>query len=198
MSPLGYIVSSKKLRNIKSYIKVVNDISLVEDTSKPILIVGLDNAKSYSKDFSILKKKLSENVYWTFDKTEKRDIFEKDIDYFHKHVIFNIIKILNYYYINIIKLNYTGIKKIYNIIFSSNKKYIYINKDMVYILYNSSNILGISLNILEYCGIRKQKVLDKIMSCKSNVLCNDKLKNIPLFNDIGNKKYAIPYFISIE
>lgn len=198
MNPLGYIVSNRRLRNTRSYIKVVKDISLVDDMSKPILIIGLKNAKSYSKDFSILNKKISENVYWTFDKTEKREIFEKDLDNFHKHVIFNIIKILNYYYINIIKLNYTSIKKIYNIIFSSDKKYIYINKDMVYILYNSNNILGISLNILEYCGIQKKKVIDKLCSCKNNIISSGKLKDLSLFNDIGNKKYAIPYFNSIE
>ena len=195
---LGYIVSSRKIKGLNAFVECVNDISLA-DTSKPVLIVGINKAKEYGKDnFSILKKEIAENVYWTYNKTEKRDIFEKDIENFQKLIIFNIINNINYYYVNIIKLNYTRIKNLYNILFSSNKNYIYINKDMIYINYNSNNVLGISLKILEYCGIKKEKIIDKIKSFENNVFYNSDFKWISLLKYIDNKKYAIPYFISIE
>ena len=80
----------------------------------------------------------------------------------------------------------------------TNYLHIYINKDMIYINYNSNNVLGISLKILEYCGIKKEKIIDKIKSFENNVFYNSDFKWISLLKYIDNKKYAIPYFISIE
>ena len=41
MKKLGYIVSDKKINNVKGFVEVVNDISLA-DTTKPVLLVGLE------------------------------------------------------------------------------------------------------------------------------------------------------------
>jgi len=151
MKKLGYIVTDKKINNIKDFVEVVNDISLT-DSTKPVLLVGIETAKKNIENFSILNKKVNDNLFWTFRKTEKRVDFENDINYFYNYIINNITKDIKYYYINILNLKYNKIKKLYNILFSGEKKYIYISNNMLYILYNGS-VLGISILVLEYINL---------------------------------------------
>lgn len=196
MKKLGYIVTDKKINNVKDFVGVVNDISLTDPT-KPVLLVGLENAKKNIENFSILKKKVNDNLFWTFRKTEKRVDFENDINYFYNYIINNITKNIKYYYINILNLKYNKIKKLYNILFSNERKYIYISNNMLYILYNGS-VLGISISILEYIKIDTKKFFRKLYSNKNNIICtnaSDCVKSIKA--EIGNKKYVVPYFMSI-
>lgn len=196
MNKLGYIVTDRKISNVKEFVGVVDDISLADPT-KPVLIVGIDLAKKYIDNFSILDKKVNDNLFWTFKKTENRVDFENDLNYFYNYIIYNIYKNINYYYINILKLKYNKIKKLYNILFSTNKKYIYISNNIIYLLYNK-NILGISITILEYLKIDMKKFFRKLYSNENNVICtnaSDCVKSIK--SEIGNNKYAIPYFMSI-
>ena len=196
MRKLGYIVSDRKLNNVKDFVEVVNDISLA-DLSKPTLLVGLELAKKNVKNFSILDRKNNDNLFWTFKKTERRVDFENDIDYFYNYIINNIINNIKYYYINILKLRYTRIKKLYNIVFSRERKYIYISNNMIYVLYDGA-ILGVSLEMLEYINIPREKILSKLYSNKNNVICTNSSECVKCINhDIGNKKYAVPYFMSI-
>ena len=197
MNELGYIVCDKKLRNIKGFVKCVDDFSLV-DLTKPTLLVGIENARKNIKTFSILNKKIGNKLFWTYKKTENRVDFERDIVYFYKFIINNIINNIKYYYINIYNLKYSKIKILYNILFNNNKKYIYISNDMIYLLYNNNNILGISLQIIEYIKIDKKKILKKLYSNKNNVICTDASTCVSeIKEEIGNNKYVIPYFMSI-
>ena len=196
MQKLGYIVTDRKINDIKEFVGVVDDISLADPT-KPVLIVGKDLAKKYIKDFSILDKKVNDKLFWTFKKTEKRVDFENDLNYFYNYIIYNIINNIKYYYINILKLKYNKIKKLYNIIYSGEKKYIYISNNMLYILYNGS-ILGISISILEYIKINIKNLFKRLYSNENNIICTNASECIKsIREEIGNKKYAIPYFMSI-
>ena len=196
MQKLGYIVTDKKISGVKDFVGVVDDISLTDPT-KPVLIVGLDLAKKYIDDFSILEKKVNDNLFWTFKKTEKRVDFENDIDYFYKYIINNITRNIKYYYINILKLNYKSIKKLCNIVFSGEEKYIYISNNMIYLLHEG-NILGISIQILEYVKIDVKKVFKKLYSAKNNIICTSASECVKsIKGELGNKKYAVPYFMSL-
>jgi len=197
MSTLGYIVSDTKIKNLKGFVEQVNDVSLA-DLTKPTLFVGIENAKKNIKNFSILDKKYGDNIYWTFKKTEKRVEFEDDIEKFYNNIIYNISCNIKYYYINIYNLKYNKIKKLYNILFSDKGKYIYISNEMIYLLYKENIILGISLNLLEYIKIKKEKILSKLYSNKNNIICTDVSKCVKAIrNEIGNNKYVVPYFMSI-
>lgn len=196
----GYIVSKTKISDLKGFVEQVDDISLA-DLAKPILIVGYKEAKKIAseegKEFDILNKSLDKNLFWTFKKTESKSDFEKDIIKFYSYIINNIIYNINYYYINIYKLKYNKIKKLYNIINSKNKKYIYINNGMIYFLYENKTILGISLKMLKYAGINPNKIINKIKSNTSNIVYDDDFPlAIELKKEIGNKKYTLPFLIS--
>lgn len=200
MEKIGYIVSKTKILDLKGFVEQVDDISLA-DSTKPILIIGYTDAKDYAKEngieFDILNKSLDKNLFWTFKKTESKIDFEKDIINFYNYIINNIIYNINYYYINIYKLKYNKIKKLYNIINSNIKRYIYINSGMIYFLYEDNDILGLSLNMLRYAGIKPNKIINIIKSNPSNIIYDD---DFPLARElrkeIGSKKYAIPFLIS--
>ena len=198
MQKLGYIVSDTKINGVKGFVEVVNDISLTDKT-KPILIVGFEKAKNNIENFNILKKKYGDNLFWTFKKTERRLDFEKDILYFYNYIINNISSNIKYYYINIIKLNYNKLKILYNILLLNNKEknYIYINDNMLYILYKG-DVMGVSLNTLEYCGINPKKVLSKLYKNPNNIICTEVTDCVrEIKSEITDNKYVIPYFMSI-
>ena len=178
MRTLGYIVCDRKIKDIDGFVEQVDDISLA-DSTKPILIVGWKKAKTLEGYTSILDKQLSDNMFWTFSKTESRSDFEEDLELFYNIIYNNILNKINYYYINIFKLKYNKIKKLYNIIYSKEFKNIYISNNIVYIPYD------------------KDKILGRIKSFPNNRVYEDNDKFIfKLSKRLGNKKYAIPYFIS--
>ena len=192
---LGYIVTDKKLKGIDGFVEQVDDISLA-DTTKPILIVGWKKAKKHPKYSTVLEKKLDENLYWTFGKSESRSDFEEDLKIFYNIIYNNILNNIIYSNINIFKLKYNSIKKLYNIILNSEKnKNIYLSKNMLYIPHEGK-VLGLSLSILEYCGIPSDKIVNKIKSKGINIVEDNGKFIFKLSRQLGNKKYAIPYFIS--
>lgn len=197
MKKLGYIVSKRKINNAVDFVGVVDDVSKVEDPTKPFIIIGLEEAKKISPNFSILNKMLDINVFWTFGKTERRVDYERDLDKFYDYVLNKSIENIKYYYINILTIKYNKIKKLLNIINSKEKKYIYTSNDMIYIYYNN-NILGISLRILKYININIKKIYKILYSNKNNIIYNnDSFLTSKMRKVINNKKYVIPYFISI-
>ncbi len=196
MKKLGYIVSKRKINNIVDFVGLVDDVSKIEDPTKPFIIVGLNEVKDLP-NFSILNKKLDENKFWTFGKTERRVDYERDLEYFYEYVLDKEISNIKYYYINILNIKYTRIKSLINIINSNEKKYIYISNDMIY-LYYKNYILGISIKILKYINIDIKKVFRKLYRNKSNIIYNtDSFLTTEMKRVITNKKYVIPYFISI-
>ena len=188
---LGYIVTERKIKNIDGFVAQVDDISLA-DATKPILIVGWKNAKKDPRYKTILDKQLDENVFWTFSKTESRADFEEDLKIFYNYIYGHILNNIIYNNINIFKLNYNKIKKLLNIIKNKN---IYLSNNLLYIPHEGG-ILGLSLSILEYCKIPSWKVIKKIKELGGNIIEDNNKLIFKLSKQLGNKKYAIPYFVS--
>lgn len=188
---LGYIVSDKKIKNIDGFVVQVDDISLA-DSTKPILIVGWKNAKKDPRYTSILDRQLEENVFWTFSKTESRIDFEEDLKIFYSHIYGHILDNIIYNNINIFKLKYTKIKKLFNIIKNKN---IYLSNNLLYIPHEGG-ILGLSLSTLEYCKIPKEKIIKKVKELGGKIFEDNIGLTFRLSKQLGNKKYAMPYFIS--
>jgi nicotinic acid mononucleotide adenylyltransferase len=193
MRTLGYIVVGKKLTNIEGFVEQVHSIEEA-DSTKPILIIGWDNAKQF-EGYNILDRKLSEGVFWTFSRAENRYEFEKDLKKFYNYIFDNVTKYIIYDYINIYKLKYSKLKELYRIFISKERNNIYISSNMMYAVLDDK-ILGVSFPMLEYCGISRDKVLKRIKENKSDGIIYDNSRDvIKLGRFLGNKKYAIPYFV---
>ena len=193
MKVLGYIITPKKLQGINGFVEQVDDISKA-DSTKPILIIGYQNAKQYD-NYNILNRKLGDNLYWTFSRTENRSEYENDLNKFYDTIKKNAMDSVEYKYINIFTLSYSKLKKILNILSSMEEKTIYISDNMLYLLYKDI-VYGISLTIIEYCKIGRDKVMKKLMSNKFIKVINDDDWKVSKLNKfLENKKYAIPYFM---
>lgn len=197
MRKLGYIIANTKIRGVDDYIEVTTDPSYFS-SEKPSLIVGLDLAKTNIKNFSILNKNPEKNKFWTFAKTEKRTDYERDLAKFYKYVLTNLINRVRYYYIDLTKINKIKIKSLLSILNNDTVKYIYFYKEMLY-LYHEDYILGISLQMLRYMGFNVDKHIKKILKNKANrVFFNDKDINLSIKQYAKNKKYLIPFFLSLS
>ena len=198
MEKLGYIYSSQAVNNPRGFIGVVKAYKDA-DPSKPLLIVGLENAKKNKGYKNILDKRLDEKTWWTFKKTEKRTDYERDIESFYKETLARAVASVKYYYINIFSLSVTKLKALHKIFFSPEKKYIYLSNDLLYILFKGNMVMGVSLSILKYCGINPKKVLHHLRQNKQNVIYTDSSSFvIDMLRDIKNNKYVIPYLMSKE
>ena len=196
MQILGYIVAKGKIRYDNCFIKKVEDISLVDKT-KPYIVCGLSEAKKIASDnFSILDKKIGDNAYWTFGRTEKRDEHEADIMKFCRMVVENYFNGIKYFYLNVCAISIDSVKRTIKFINSSVEKYIYIWNDMLYVTCPNSTSMGVSLRICEYMGINRQKILDIVKSCESNIVFDDDNcipKNLKYF--LKDKAYIVPFII---
>lgn len=198
MKALGSIVSKRKIKDTVGFVEIVNDISEVSGQTNPILIIGINEAKKLTSSFSILNKKIDKDVFWTYGKTEKRDEHEKDIKQFYEYVLSKVMNEVPYYYVNLLTLRYTKAKNLLNIINNDITKYIYINNNIIYIYYNNY-ILGVSLTIAEYIGIKRDKILSRIRSNPKNVVSyTDSFLDANMRKVINNKKYVTPYFMAIQ
>ena len=68
---------------------------------------------------------------------------------------------------------------------------------MLYCLHDGV-VFGISISVLEYIKIDISKFFKKLYSFDGNIICtnySDCVKELK--TEIGNKKYAVPYFMSI-
>ena len=206
MEKLGYIVSDKRPRGVKGFVGVVDDISKIpSDTTKPVLVIGYEKAKSYFGDkISLLNRKISDTIFWTFLKTEKRIDFEDDLEKFYKFVINYHISKLKYCYINVLTFNYNKIKRVMSLFYNGKVKYIYIDDKMLYFLYNDAKTntfmtMGISTSLVKYCGYDVSKIIKKITAIKDINICNNASECVKTIRDeIRGKEYSIPYFMSLS
>ena len=183
------------MNDIEGFVEQVKDYSDADPT-KPILIVGWNNAKLHRGYRNILERELAPGVFWTFKKSESRSEFEQDLKKFYKYIYDNILMDVRYYYVNILDLKYSKLKKLYSIFNSKERKNIYISNSILYTMYNGI-ILGVSLEVLEYCGVKRDKVMSLLSSNPGNRIYDDSARwIIKLGKYLGNKKYAVPYFIS--
>ena len=201
----GYIVSETKYNGLSNgIIKVVkNESECTLDVPK--LIIGLSKAKEYAQskgfEFDILDHMFPNGNMWTFKKTEKREIYEENIIEFKNNVIKSISKNIKYYYINIYNLKYKDIKRLYNILFNNkfnrNINYIFIDKEMMYYCLENNNVIGISLGLMKYMGIDREKVISKIKSGKNNSIVFSSNKKLWQLKDWFNgMEYIIPSLLT--
>ena len=201
----GYIVSETKYNGLSNgIIKVVkNESECTLDVPK--LIIGLSKAKEYAQskgfEFDILDHMFPDGNMWTFKKTEKREIYEENIIEFKNYIIKSISKNINYYHINIYNLKYKDIKRLYNILFNNkfnrNINYIFIDKEMMYYCLENNNVIGISLGLIKYMGIDREKIISKIKSGKNNSIVFSSNKKLWQLKDWFNgMEYIIPSLLT--
>lgn len=168
---LGRIITKSK--NLRTLDFVCKREEYTEDNSLPTLIVGKENAKRILGDsLSFIDRSPSDNLSWTFMKTENRQNFETDLEEFNQKIIDKIKENFKYTSFDLFRTNLSEIKRLIRFFKSPFKKYIYVGDKELYIYADTNSekniVFGISLDELEYIGIKREKVIDWI---KHNNTC---------------------------
>jgi hypothetical protein len=195
-----------KIANIvtSNKVDVSNDINVVRSLNDiiegiPTLVTSYEWVSENYTDYDIYDKKLNDNLYWTFARTERRDIFALDIEEFITLVNQKLIEKVDYIFLDLILYDKSTINKIIRKIFSLPNKIAFKHKDMVYI-YGSDLIFGIDMNMLKYMDVNIIRVENKIKS-----ICDVFLDNTEIFIEykdnmerLNHSVKYIPYLYAVK
>ena len=191
------IVSDTDLINLECFnvVKTIDEIN----PSLPTLIIGFDYTDKLFPGFDITEICVKGNIYWTFKKNEKRDKFQEDLNWFINKVCSDLIKDINYVFVDLLLYSPRKLIKIVKKIYSIKNIISYSIGNMIYI-HGEKLIFGIDLNMLSYMDIDIIRVENKIKSICSVFLDNSEIfieykDNMERLNH--SVKY-IPYLYAIK
>lgn len=193
---IANIVSNAKL-NVSCDFNVVKSLDEAIQ-GLPTLIIGWDFVKKNYPDYNIINRKLSENLFWTFKKTEKRELHEEDIYNFTRNSYRSLISNVEYIFVDPIILKKKSLLKIIRKIYNSDI-ISYHHNDMLYICVDSY-IFGIDLTLIDFIGLNPNKLVSKINN-RSKVFLSKNIIFIEYKNrveNLDNQVKYIPYLYSIE
>lgn len=182
---IANVVCERELK-IDDRFNVVKSIEEI-NPDLPTLIVGIDNAKSYSKTISYLDRRIDNKTFWTFTRTEKRDLFEEDLFYFIEFAYNQLIKNIRFDFVDLILCDSNQINSVFKNIESSDESITFHYKNMVY-TYVNNEIYGFDLRQVDYIGKSSAKFLDVIKSFSDVFLQDEKIlieykKELSIFGD---------------
>jgi hypothetical protein len=170
MGYIGNIVTKSKLE-VSSFFNVTPDFHSI-DTSIPTLIVGWSEVKQLFPNQDILNSKISDNIYWTFSKREKRYKYEQDITDFTTKVVNELNNKVKYCFFNYVLSTEDKRVRFINYVKSGNCS-IYYNTRFLYV-FNSVDlkIIGVSLADLSYIGIDIEEFISSLV-VNGNIICDN-------------------------
>lgn len=178
--------SDKRYNVCKSYDEI--------NTNLPTLIIGWKNVKDIfgEENVSILRKNINENTFWTFDIQERKVDYEVDIDNFESVCLGILNDRINYVYVDLLHDNRKKVKKIIRKIYNL-KNIISFKNDNMFYIFDENLVFGVDLNIVEFLGLDKQKIINKINSMSSVTLDKNEIFNICSGYVQNNNTKLIPY-----
>ena len=155
---IGNIVSENELTSIPNNFKVFN-FNNWSDNGLPTLFIGWENTKKLLPQSSILNKKISDNLYWTFSSVEKRTIFENDLKSFIQKSYDDFIKKIKIFSLDPVILKINSTDELINKLQKFKKSFTYLYGDGMIYIYSDTKIITIDLNLLKFISFDDQKVL---------------------------------------
>lgn len=165
----------------------------------PTLIIGWDKTKKEYPEASIIEWKVSDDVYWTYGKYEKRDRYEINIKRFQDLAFKKFIDLLEYVFYDVLTSSENKFESFLNSLVSDVRKTIYVSGDMMYIYYEKTNkVIGLSLRDCDYLetNIKKRLFSYVFQSQTINLLKNSDEVPKEIRFKIKGRQYLIPYLYS--
>jgi hypothetical protein len=194
-----------KIANIVSADKITapqefNVVSSIDDIiiGLPTLIIGYNYVNKHYPNFDIGEILISDNVYWTFKRTEKRDKHSEDLNWFILKVYGDLLIKLSYIFVDPIQYKPKTLVKIIRKILNISNKIAYLSGSMVYI-YGHEYVFGIDLKLLEFVGLDTNKIMGKIRLSCDTLLTDDTVADLRAdFQIFPNVSKYIPYLFSLR
>lgn len=167
---IGNIITTYNKDKFPKFFNVTNNY---EDRVKniPTIIIGLEDAREIISNFLIIKKRYSDNLWWTYKKTERKYEFDKDIEEFYDYCFMKFLSDVKYFYLDLPKYRYSDVKRIYRWIISDKPKICFLTRESNFIfIYDVEKKInfGLSLTLCEYIGVERKKVVNLIKTNKRN------------------------------
>lgn len=195
-----------KFANIVSttQINVPQDFNVVQSMDEiihglPTLIIGFDLTDKLFPKYDVGNIKVTDNVYWTTKKTESRDKHNIELEWFKHFAYHELIKDINYIFVDPIQYNKKSLLKILKKIYTIPNKISYQHNDMIYI-YSDKFIFGVDLKLIKYIGLDISKIKLKIINI-SSVFLEDSdifIEYKYIIDDMENQVRFLPYLYSIK
>ena len=193
---IGNIITSGTGKNYPQLFNIAQNMGEI-DASLPTLIIGLAEAKAIlGRKFSIIERRPNPKIWWTYKKIERNCEYEADMLEFYRHCLSVMLDSISYRYINFTQYRYSKLKSFINYLNNSKQKICFITRDrnFVFIYVKEDKVvLGLSLNLLEYCGVSKDKSIRKLKANRKNSFMKDtSFMDGTLREVVGNNTHYIP------
>lgn len=200
MRKLAYIVTERNVRQLNDCVERI-DPSLFDtrDVSRPTLIVGWNLAKELLGDqYNILENKVSDTLYWTFGKMEKRTVYERVNREFYKAIVRNTCERVPYRSLSLFKLRYSSFKRMAED-FHNGGQCLFFDSKTIFV-YDGRLIYGISSEELDYIGLGYDKVERFVRSTfpEANIMLDDSTVPYGVKALFRGSRYIFPYIMSSE
>jgi hypothetical protein len=187
---VGNIITKESITGIPNNFDIHETIPT---TDTPNLIIGWELTKTLCPEASILRKKIKDNLYWTFSPTEKRSVFENDLKKYIDKSYKDYIKNIKFYNIDPIIYKINTIDELLGklSIVAGGFTYLYVNK-VVYV-YHNFIIYSIDLELLDFIGFDRKIILSSLKETTN--FFEGELKNFKNELKYLDIKY-LPYLIN--
>lgn len=159
MITVGNIITKESITGIPNNFGIYET---VPTTDIPNLIIGWELTKNLYPEASILRKKIKDNLYWTFSPTEKRSVFENDLKKYIDKSYKDYIKKIKFHNIDPIIYKINTVDELLSklSIVAGGFTYLYVNK-VVYV-YHNFIIYSIDLELLDFIGFDRKIILSTL------------------------------------
>ena len=159
----------------KYQISVERFVELKSVPKLPVLLVGWSKVKSLYADSRISKKKLGQNLYWTFSEEEDAVQQKKDLEKFIRRSLSEFIpKDYKTFDCALDGDIFTNLDSI----FDKESTFCYFGSNESLYVYGSRGFTGISLKSIDYIGADSRKFLEHVISEYNPTFFN--FENLPL------------------
>lgn len=192
MKYIANILTDEPFLESEFYNVVRNTSDLVKTI--PTLIVGWDKTKELYPNASIIEFKVTDNVYWTYGKYEKRDKYEANVKRFMDLAFKKFIDSVSYVFYDVITESPKRFDGFIGLFQSNINKIVYIVGDMMYVYWeNSKKIVGISLRDCDYIDeTYKKRIFSAIYNNASVKILKN---NIDITKEARFKTRGITYIL---
>lgn len=191
---LGVIYTNSKKFEVPQFFKKEKLENFDINNNTPSIILGKKNSIELLGEVRVLNRQINDNLFWTYNKLEKRSEYEIDIENFYNMVFKKLIKTIKYKNINVYTLTLSKVKELYSILNdNTTQKSLYITKNMLY-MYHNNIVYGISLEEIQYIGLDISKVIDKFTRVnKIEIITNNNFIKNEVKKYLINNDYLTPY-----
>ena len=197
MKYIANILTDEQFNDAELYNVVRDSNDLIPGI--PTLIVGWERTKSEYPDASIIEDKVSDNVYWTYGKYERRDKYETNIKKFQDLSFKKFVDSLDYVFYDVLLSTTERLDSFLTSLVSEPTKTIYVIRDMMYIYYSGTNkVVGLSLRDCDYIeDTLKKRIFSAIYNSKTvNLLKNNDEISREVRLKAKGRAYILPYLYS--